>query len=45
MKSFGLERYAEKDVCNFSIASGTDEAGALIVVSSTLIMEIVRMLN
>lgn len=39
LKSFGLERYAEKDVCNFSIASGTEEAGALIVVSSTLLRE------
>lgn len=39
LKSFGLEKYAEKDVCNFSIASGTDEAGALIVVSSTLLRE------
>lgn len=39
LKSFGLERYAEKDVCNFSIASGTDEAGALIVVSSTLLRD------
>lgn len=39
LKSFGLERYAEKDVCNFSIAAGTDEAGALIVVSSTLLRD------
>ena len=39
LKSFGLERYAEKDVCNFSIASGTNEAGALIVVSSTLLRD------
>lgn len=39
LKSFGLERYAEKDVCNYSIASGTEEAGALIVVSSTLLRE------
>lgn len=39
LKNFGLERYAEKDVCNFSIASGTEEAGALIVVSSTLLRE------
>lgn len=39
LKSFGLEKYVEKDVCNFSIASGTDEAGALIVVSSTLLRE------
>lgn len=39
LKSFGLERYADKDVCNFSIASGTDEAGALIIVSSTLLRE------
>lgn len=39
LKNFGLERYAEKDVCNFSIASSTEEAGALIVVSSTLLRE------
>lgn len=37
LSSFGLERYANKNVCNFSIASGTDEAGALIVVSSALL--------
>lgn len=39
LKSFGLERLADKDVCNFSITSGTDEAGGLIVVSSTLLSE------
>lgn len=37
LTAFGLQKYAKKDVCNFSITSGTDEAGALIVVSSTLL--------
>lgn len=39
LKNFGLERYADQDVCNFSVASGTEEAGALIVVSSTLLRD------
>ena len=39
LRNFGLERYADQDVCNFSIASGTEEAGALIVVSSALLKD------
>lgn len=34
---FGLQKYADIDASKFSITSGTDEAGALIVVSSALL--------
>ncbi len=39
LRNFALERYADQDVCNFSIASGTEEAGALIVISSVLLKD------
>ena len=34
---FALQEYANKDVSSFSITSGTDEAGALIIASSMLL--------
>lgn len=37
LKSFGLEKYAKTDVNHFSITSGTDEAAALIAVSSLIL--------
>lgn len=37
LDNFGLKEYATNDVSLFSIASGTNEAGALIVVSSVLL--------
>ena len=37
LKSFGLEKYAKTDVNHFSITSGTDEAAALISVSSLIL--------
>ncbi len=36
MSAFGLQKYAGKDVSQFSIMSGTDEAAALIAVSSLI---------
>lgn len=39
MKAFGLERLANSDVTNYSIASGTDEAAALIAISSMILSE------
>lgn len=36
---FGLHRYADKEVNSYSIATGTDESGVLIVVSSTLLKD------
>lgn len=35
--NFGLQKYAETDVAQFSITSGTDEAAALLVVSASMI--------
>lgn len=37
LKIFGLEKYAKTDVNHFSITSGTDEAAALIAVSSLIL--------
>ncbi|MGN0036337.1 MAG: hypothetical protein ACI36X_03855 [Bacteroidaceae bacterium] len=37
LAAFGLQRYAAHDAAGFSIASGTDEAAALIAVSSLLL--------
>lgn len=37
LSNFGLQKYADTDVSQFSIASGTDEAAALIVVSSAFL--------
>ncbi len=37
LKTFGLEKYAKTDVNHFSITSGTDEAAALIAVSSVIL--------
>lgn len=39
MKAFGLERLANSDASNYSIASGTDEAAALIAISSMILSE------
>lgn len=39
LSCFGLQKYAETDVSRFSVASGTDEAAALIVVSSVMLKE------
>ena len=36
MTAFGLQKYAGKDVSQFSITAGTDEAAALIAVSSII---------
>ena len=36
MGAFGLQKYAGKDVSQFSITTGTDEAAALIAVSSII---------
>ena len=36
MMAFGLQQYADKDVSQFSVSSGTDEAAALIAVSSII---------
>ncbi|TWV15481.1 RagB/SusD family nutrient uptake outer membrane protein [Bacteroidaceae bacterium HV4-6-C5C] len=38
LKQFGLQRYASKDVSQFSIVAGTDESAALIAVSSLLLI-------
>lgn len=37
LKTFGLEKYAKTDVNHFSITSGTDDAAALIAVSSLIL--------
>ncbi|WP_342383733.1 RagB/SusD family nutrient uptake outer membrane protein [Bacteroides ovatus] len=37
LTNFGLQKYAAKDVAQFSITSGTDEAAALLVVSAAMI--------
>lgn len=37
LKAFGLEKYAATDVNHFSITAGTDEAAALIAVSSLIL--------
>ena len=37
LKTFGLEKYAKTDVNHFSITSSTDEAAALIAVSSLIL--------
>lgn len=37
LKTFGLEKYAKTDVNHFSITFGTDEAAALIAVSSLIL--------
>lgn len=37
LTNFGLQKYAETDVAQFSITSGTDEAAALLVVSASMI--------
>lgn len=37
LSNFGLQKYADTDVSQFSITSGTDEAAALIVVSSAFL--------
>lgn len=37
LKTFGLDKYAKTDVNHFSITSGTDEAAALIAVSSLIL--------
>jgi len=37
MAAFGLERLANTDVSKFSIAAGTDEAAALIAISSLIL--------
>lgn len=39
MSAFGLQKYAETDASRFSITAGNDEAGALIAVSSLLIVD------
>lgn len=37
LASFGLQKYANKDVSTYSISAGTNESGALIAVSATLL--------
>lgn len=37
LTAFGLARLANKDVANYSISSGTDEAAALIAISSLIL--------
>lgn len=39
LTNFGLQKYAETDVAQFSITSGTDEAAALLVVSAAMIKD------
>lgn len=39
LANFGLQGYADTDVSSFSITSGTNEAAALIVVSSALLYD------
>lgn len=38
LSAFGLQKYATKDVSQFSIIAGTDESAALIAVSSLLLV-------
>lgn len=38
-KAFSLEQFADKEVSSFSIAAGTDEAAALIGISSLLLVD------
>lgn len=38
-KAFALERFANKEVSSFFITAGTDEAGALIAISSLLLVD------
>lgn len=37
LTGFGLQKYADKEVNTYSISAGTDESGALIAVSATLL--------
>lgn len=37
LSAFGLQRYADTDASQFSITAGTDEAGALIAISSLIL--------
>lgn len=37
LTNFGLQKYAETDIAQFSITAGTDEAAALLVVSAAMI--------
>ena len=37
MSAFGLDKLSSKEVSNYSIASGTDEAAALIAISSMIL--------
>lgn len=39
LTEFGLQRFSNKDASQYSIASGTDEAGALIAISSLLLVD------
>lgn len=39
LTNFGLQKYAETDVAQFSIAAGTNEAAALLVISAAIIKE------
>jgi hypothetical protein len=39
MKAFGLEKLANSDAANYSISSGTEEAAALIAISSMILAE------
>lgn len=39
LTNFGLQKYADTDVSRFSITSGTNEAAALIMVSSALLYD------
>lgn len=39
LTNFGLQKYAEKDVAQFSITAGTNEAAALLVVSAGMLYD------
>lgn len=39
LAAFGLQRFSDTDVSQYSIAAGTGEAGALIAISSLLLVE------
>lgn len=39
LTNFGLQKYAEKDVAQFSITAGTNEAAALLVVSAGMLSD------
>ena len=39
LTAFGLQRFLNKDVSQYSITAGTDEAGALIAISSLLLVD------